>query len=168
MSRQKDFSIWRSKCLLTPAFRAMPKKIVIVDDNLPDAKTLRLALAREDPTIETIVLDDGARAMDFFSSAKHANAPPCDLILLDLNLPRVSGLEVLEFLKADSELKKTPVVILSGSSSQQDIEQCYAAGANSYICKPTGIDEVFNMAAQLIAYWFSHAKLPNSMQSVEN
>jgi CheY-like chemotaxis protein len=139
----------------------MPKKIVIVEDHLPDSKTLQLALSRTDPSIETVVLDDGARAMEFFSNAKElGNVPPCDLVLLDLNLPRVSGFEILEFLKTDPELRKTPVVVLSGSSSQQDIERCYTTGANSYICKPTGIDEVFNMAARLVGYWFEHAKLP--------
>jgi len=65
-------------------------------------------------------------------------------------------------LKSDPHLRKLPVVVLSGSSSQQEIERCYAAGANSYLCKPTGIQEVFDMAAELVTYWFEHARLPRS------
>src|SRR5580658_3339349 len=123
----------------------MGRKIIIVEDNPADAKTLRVALARRDPDIETMVLEDGVRAIEYFTEMKTA-----DLILLDLNLPIVSGFEVLEFLKSDPQLKKLPVVVLSGSSSQQEIERCYAAGANSYMCKPTGIQQVFDMAVQLI------------------
>jgi two-component system response regulator len=82
---------------------------------------------------------------------------------LDLNLPIVSGFEVLEFLKADPKLRGLPVVVLSGSNSQPEIERCYAAGANSYFCKPTGIQQVFDMAAELVTYWFDHARLPRSL-----
>jgi CheY-like chemotaxis protein len=139
----------------------MGRKIVIVEDNPADAKTLRFALGRRDPDIETVVLEDGERAVEYFSS-RNGTAPP-DLILLDLNLPMISGFEVLDFLKGDPELRKLPVVVLSGSSSEQEIERCYAAGANSYICKPTGIHQVFDMAAQLVTYWFDHAKLPKSV-----
>lgn len=141
----------------------MKRKIVIVEDNPADAKTLRIALDRKDPSIETVVLEDGARAIEYFSLSvrDHPEKAP-DLILLDLNLPVVSGFEVLDFLKSDPELKKLPVVVLSGSSSQSDIEACYQAGVNSYICKPTGIQQVFEMAAQLVSYWFGQAKLPRN------
>ena len=141
----------------------MGKKIIIIEDNPADAKTLRVALARRDPEIETMVLDDGVRAIEFFThSLLDEETEPADLVLLDLNLPIVSGFEVLEFLKSDPQLRKLPVVVLSGSSSQHEIERCYAAGANSYMCKPTGIQQVFDMAVQLITYWFDHAKLPKS------
>jgi CheY-like chemotaxis protein len=138
----------------------MGRKIVIVEDNPADARTLRVALARRDPGIETIVLADGVRAIEYFSEYINDDAERPELVLLDLNLPIVSGFEVLEFLKSDPQLRKLPVVVLSGSSSQHEIERCYAAGANSYICKPTGIQQVFDMAAQLVSYWFEQAKLP--------
>lgn len=136
----------------------MNRKILIVEDSAADAKTLRMALARRDPSIETLVLEDGAQAIDYFSSPDRKN--DFQLVLLDLNLPLVSGFEVLEFLKADPELKKLPVVVLSGSSTQEDVEKCYETGANSYICKPTGIDGVFSMASELVNYWFGQATLP--------
>lgn len=135
----------------------MPRKIVIVEDNPADAKTLRFALARHDPDLVTVVLEDGAKAIEYFKS--YMEDEP-ELVLLDVNLPIVSGFEVLEFLKSDPQLKKLPVVMLSGSSNQQEIERSYAAGVNSYICKPTGIQQVFDMAAELITYWFDTAKLP--------
>ena len=136
----------------------MGKKIAIIDDNPADARTLRVALARRDPDIEFVVLEDGERAIEYFNEEQELP----DLVLLDLNLPIVSGFEVLEFLKSDPQLRKLPVIVLSGSSSQHEIERCYAAGANSYFCKPTGIQEVFDMAAQLVTYWFDQAKLPIS------
>jgi two-component system, chemotaxis family, response regulator Rcp1 len=140
------------------------RKVAIVEDNPADAKTMRMAIARRDPSVETILLEDGAQALDYFSSALIQGEPtPCDLILLDLNLPRVNGFEVLAFLKSKTELKKIPVLILSGSSSPEDVERCYAAGANSYLCKPTGIDEVLDMTAQILTYWFTHAKLPRTV-----
>lgn len=136
----------------------MARKIIIIEDNPADSKTLRVALARRDVEIETILLDDGARAIEYFSKS----LVDADLVLLDLNLPIVSGFEVLEFLKSDPQLRKLPVVVLSGSSSQPEIERCYAAGANSYLCKPTGIQQVFDMVAELVTYWFDYAKLPKS------
>ena len=139
-------------------------KIVIIEDNAADAKILRLALSRLDRGIETVVLEDGARALEFFG--KNAEAWRCDLIILDLNLPRVSGFDVLEFLKSGADLKSTPVVILSGSRSQQDVQRCYTLGANSYICKPTGIEQVFSMAAHIIEYWFDCAELPRAASAV--
>jgi two-component system response regulator len=138
------------------------RKILIIDDNPADSKMLKSAIARRDPSIETMVLEDGEEAIKYFSSGRWPDAPP-ELILLDLNLPLVSGFEVLEFLKANPELRRFPVVVLSGSSNPFEIERCYAAGANSYICKPVGLQQVFDMAAQIVSYWFDHATLPKGL-----
>jgi len=142
----------------------MRRSIIVVEDNPADSRMLKMALARRDSTIATLVIDDGADALKFFSS--HADTLPCDLILLDLNLPRVSGFEILEFLKSHPQLKRTPVIVLSGSSTQQDVERCYRTGANCYICKPTGLDAVFTMIDDLIRYWFEQAQLPTVAASV--
>jgi len=139
----------------------MLPKIVVIDDNPADAKILQIALARRDPRIQVLVICDGAQATEYFSSIRKADESSVDLILLDLNLPRVSGFEVLEFLKSNNELRKLPVVVLSGSSSRQDIARCYAAGANSYICKPVELQEVFNVVDQLVTYWFHLVRLPS-------
>ncbi len=144
----------------------MRHTIVLIEDNPADSKILKMALARRDPTIQTVLLEDGAEAIEFFSTeSRSSGVAHCDLILLDLNLPYVSGFDVLEFLKSHPELKKTPVIVLSGSSSPPDVERCYLAGANSYICKPTGIDAVFNMVDHLVAYWLEQAQLPVSVCS---
>jgi DNA-binding response OmpR family regulator len=140
-------------------------KIVIVEDNPADAKIVRMALSRRDPDLEMIVLEDGARAISYFSSGE-GDSSICDLILLDLNLPRVNGFEVLEFLKASAKLKMIPVVVLSGSSSQQDIKLSYELGANTYLSKPTAIEDVFEMARQLITYWFDLAQVPQGPRHV--
>jgi CheY-like chemotaxis protein len=142
-------------------------KIVIVEDNPADAKIVRMALSRRDPDLEMIVLEDGARAISYFSSDENGgDSSICDLILLDLNLPCVDGFEVLEFLKASAKLKKIPVVVLSGSSSQQDITRSYELGANTYISKPTGIEDVFEMARQLVTYWFDVAQVAHGPRHV--
>ncbi len=133
------------------------RRIVVVEDNPADAKVLRVAMHRTDPSIELILLEDGEKALEFFGDAKR---PYCALVLLDLNLPIVSGFEVLKHLKSDSVLKTVPVVVLSGSSNPDDIERCYQLGANSYLCKPAGIEAVFAMAAEIVRYWFDHSIPP--------
>jgi chemotaxis family two-component system response regulator Rcp1 len=140
----------------------VPRKILIIDDNPADSKMLRAALARRDSAIETEVLEDGEQAVEYFSMKMRPESAP-DLILLDLNLPLLSGFEVLEFIKSEPGLKKLPVVVLSGSSNPYEIERCYAAGANSYISKPVGLQQVFDMAEHLISYWFEHASLPKPL-----
>ncbi|MEP6534561.1 MAG: response regulator [Bryobacteraceae bacterium] len=145
----------------------MPRKIILVEDNPADAMTMRFAIADTDPTIETMVLEDGAQAVQFFSdAAKRGENRPCDLILLDLNLPLVDGFEVLEYLKTEPTLKRIPVVVLSGSSSSQDIDRCYALDANSYVSKPAGIDQVMEMTGHLISFWFKYAQMAGAQQAV--
>ena len=139
------------------------RNIVIIEDNPADAELLRFAIRRHDPTIELVIIDDGGRAQEYFSAFPAEVIPPVDLVLLDLNLPLISGLDVLEFLKNDDGLKSIPVIMLSGSSRNEDVERSYAAGANCYICKPTGIDAVLDMAAQLVTFWFRQAELPRKL-----
>jgi len=146
----------------------MPKEIVIVEDNPADSKTMCFAIASHDTDVETTVLDNGAKALEFFSNAvKRGQYHPCDLVLLDLNLPLVSGFEVLEYLKTDPILKKLPVLVLSGSSSLQDIGRCYELGANSYILKPTGIDELLEMTGSLLTFWFRYAQILTGSKALQ-
>ena len=81
-------------------------------------------------------------------------------VLLDLNVPIINGFEILERVKNDKKLKRIPVIILSGSSNDDDIERCYQAGANCYLCKPGGLTEFFDMVTQLVKYWLVYAKIP--------
>ena len=129
----------------------MTSRIVIIEDNPADAKVLQLAIHQSDPNIEITVLSDGKAALDFFTTEEPGSF---DIVILDLNLPIVSGFEILEHVKCDPALKAIPVLVLSGSSYQQDIERSLQLGANSYLCKPAGIEEVFEMGAEIVRYWF--------------
>jgi len=141
---------------------------VIVEDNPADSKTMGFAIASHDSAIEITVLENGATALEFFKGAvDRGHYQPCDLVLLDLNLPFVSGFEVLEYLKTEPVLKQIPVLVLSGSSSSQDVDRCYGLGANSYISKPTGIDDVLDMTGNLLSFWFRYAQMPSGNKALQ-
>jgi CheY-like chemotaxis protein len=131
-----------------------PMYIALVEDNPADAHLLQRALQATDMPVEIAWFQDGAEALEHFASA-----PRCDLLLLDLNLPRLTGLDVLEKLRSQEELRTLPVVVLSGSCDPADIERSYRSSANSYICKPVHVDDVFAMAGKLLQYWSSCATI---------
>jgi len=133
------------------------KMILLVEDNRDDeALTLR-ALRKNRITNEVIVVRDGAEALEYlFGTGRYegrdTTAVP-DLILLDLKLPKVDGLEVLRRLRADKGTRPLPVVILTSSTEEQDVLKGYGLGANSYIRKPVDFDEFMKAARQLGVYW---------------
>jgi len=133
------------------------KMILLVEDNRDDeALTLR-ALRKNRITNEVIVVRDGAEALEYlFGTGRYqgrdTTATP-DLILLDLKLPKVDGLEVLRRLRADQGTRSLPVVILTSSTEEQDVLKGYGLGANSYIRKPVDFDEFTEAARQLGVYW---------------
>lgn len=132
-------------------------EILFAEDNIDDATLTQRALKKSGLTNTILHVKDGAEALDYlfnkgeYSSLKKNNH--LKLILLDLKMPKISGIEVLEKIKLDSELKKIPVVILTSSKEDPDIEKCYALGANSYIVKPVDSDNFFNVINQLSFYW---------------
>jgi two-component system response regulator len=136
-------------------------RIALVEDNPADAQLLQSALQKSGLPVEVVLLQDGVQAVEYVSGAPGA----CDLIMLDLNLPRLSGFEVLERLRCDDQFKSIPILVVSGSSDPADVERCYRAGANSYICKPIHLDDIFVMAKQLVTYWSVHVKLPSRRAS---
>ena len=133
------------------------KMILLVEDNRDDeALTLR-ALKKNRITNEVVVVRDGAEALEYlFGTGRYegrdTTAMP-DLILLDLKLPKVDGLEVLRRLRADQGTRSLPVVILTSSTEEQDVLKGYGLGANSYIRKPVDFDEFMEAARQLGVYW---------------
>jgi len=133
------------------------KMILLVEDNRDDeALTLR-ALRKNRITNEVVVVRDGAEALEYlFGTGRYegrdTTAMP-DLILLDLKLPKVDGLEVLRRLRADQGTRSLPVVILTSSTEEQDVLKGYGLGANSYIRKPVDFDEFTEAARQLGVYW---------------
>ena len=134
-------------------------RILLVEDNPADAQMLRTALGKTGLPVEITHLRDGVEAVEYLASEQKP-AKCCDVVLLDLNLPRLNGFEVLEQIRSCEELKSLPVVIMSGSSNADEIDHCYQAGANSYICKPIHLDEILATAAWFVAYWSNCVKLP--------
>ena len=121
--------------------------IIIIEDNSYDAELAIKSLLKNIISNNILILDDGEKAMDYFlCKNEYSNRNIEDkpkLILLDLKLPKIDGLEVLKELKSNERLKNIPVVILSSSREEQDIINCYKSGANSYIVKPVDFHEIF-------------------------
>lgn len=130
------------------------KSILLVEDN-PDDEALTLrALRKHDLADEVVVVRDGAEALAFFYEATRAGQEPLpELVLLDLKLPKVDGLQVLKILRDDAHTRRLPVVVLSSSSEERDIVQSYDLGANSYVRKPVDFAEFSEAVRQLGIYW---------------
>lgn len=131
---------------------AEPKTILLVEDNADDEQlTLRAMRQSEVPNMIRVARD-GAEALDhLFGAAAGARLP--DLVLLDLKLPKVSGLEVLERIRSEEATRGLPIVILTSSDEERDIVESYNLGANSYIRKPVDFDEFIDAVRQLGLYW---------------
>jgi CheY-like chemotaxis protein len=130
-----------------------PKTILLVEDNSDDEQlTLRAMRQSEVPNIIRVARD-GAEALDQLFGPTAARLP--DLILLDLKLPKVNGLEVLKRLRTEEKTKSLPVVVLTSSDEERDILESYNLGANSYIRKPVDFDEFIDAVRQLGVYWLT-------------
>lgn len=137
-------------------------EILLVEDSPTDVLIAREALT-EAKLYNTIhVADDGVEAMDFlYKRGKFASAPRPDLILLDLNLPRKNGREVLAEIKADDDLKNIPVVVLTTSSDEEDILKSYDLHANCYVIKPVEFPNFVRAVQSIQQFWFSVVTLPS-------
>jgi two-component system response regulator len=141
-----------------------PKIILLVEDN-PDDELLALrALRKNGVHIEVVVARDGVEALDYlFATGAHAGRDPSvmpQLILLDLQLPKIDGLEVLRRLRADERTRLLPVVILTSSREIQDLLDGYGLGANSYVRKPVNFEQFVRAVEQLKLYWLSLNEAP--------
>lgn len=136
-------------------------EILLVEDSPADVLIAREALA-EAKLLNTIhVAQDGVEAMNFLrKQGEFASAPRPDLILLDLNLPRKNGREVLAEIKVDDNLKSIPVVVLTTSSAEEDIVRSYNLHANCYVVKPVEFDSFVNAVKSIEQFWFSIVMLP--------
>ena len=125
--------------------------IVVVEDNPADAEILRIALDREDAGVQITRFETGADVLEYFAvCAKTPVANICDLILLDLNLPKISGFEILQRMRSVENIKAIPIVVMSGSSNPEEIARCYRLGATSYIRKPSHLQDIFAVAQQVV------------------
>ncbi len=136
--------------------------ILLVEDNPGDVRLTQEALQEGKVRINMVSVADGAEAMDFLlrrGSYPHAFRP--DLILLDLNLPRKSGFEVLDEIKVDEDLKSIPVVVLTTSQAEEDIVKSYALHANAFISKPVDLIQFLSIVKSIEDFWLEIVKLPS-------
>lgn len=132
-------------------------EILLVEDNPTDAELAMVALKERNLANKLVWVKDGAEALDFlfatgaYSNRNVENGPR--VVLLDLRLPKVDGLEVLRRLKADERTRRIPVVVLTSSKEDRDVAECYSLGVNSYIAKPVEFDEFARVVSELGLYW---------------
>jgi CheY-like chemotaxis protein len=138
-----------------------PVEVLLVEDNPGDARLARLAL--EESRVSTSVhhARDGVEAMEYLRRrAEGTGVPPPDLVLLDLNLPRKSGREVLAEMKGDPELRVVPVVVMTTSEAEKDRLESYGLHANAYVVKPMDLDRFVEMVRVIEEFWFRVVRLP--------
>lgn len=141
--------------------RTEPIKILLVEDNPGDVRLTLEALKDASLPSEVDVVTDGEEALSYLrQEGDHAGIELPDLILLDLNLPRKDGREVLEEIKDDPSLKKIPVVVLTTSEAESDIVKVYELHANCYITKPVDLDRFMNVIKTIEEFWFGIVNLP--------
>ena len=132
-------------------------EILLVEDSMYDAELTIRALKKNNLANNLVHLKDGADALDFiFARGEYSARGAClkpKIIFLDLNMPKVGGLEVLQQLKSNEQTKPIPVVILTSSKEDPDVKQCYELGANSYVVKPVDFDNFQKAIAELGFYW---------------
>ncbi|RYG38153.1 response regulator [bacterium] len=141
-----------------PAPRASDSKLILlIEDNADDERLTLRAMRRNNVDNEVVVAVDGQEAVDWlFSTGNHANRENAELpavVVLDLKLPRLSGLEVLERIRSDARTRRIPVVVLTASEDEEQMRAAYSGGANSFVRKPTDPSDFSDMILQLSMYW---------------
>ncbi len=140
-----------------------PVRLLLVEDNPGDVRLTVEALKEGKLLVDLQVARDGLEALAILRrEAPHEQAPRPDLILLDLNLPRMDGRQVLEIIKADPSLRHIPVVVLTTSAAEQDILQAYHLHANCYITKPVGLEQFIQVIQAIDNFWLSVVRLPQN------
>ena len=138
-----------------------PIEILLVEDSPSDTDLTVEALASAKVCNRLNIVEDGVQAMEFLRrEGQYAQAPRPDLILLDLNLPRKDGRQVLEEIRADEKLTAIPVVVLTTSEAEQDVLRAYALHANCYITKPVNFPQFLEVIEAIEGFWLSVVKLP--------
>lgn len=139
-------------------------QILLVEDNDGDILLTLEAFKELKIKNNVAVVKDGAEAIEFLKKqGQYAGSQAPHLILLDINMPRLNGIEVLDFIKQDEKLKKIPVIMLTTSSSDADISACYEKSANCFITKPLDFGNFLNVVQSIESFWFSIAQLPKAV-----
>lgn len=138
-----------------------PIEVLLVEDNPGDVRLTQEALKEGRIMNHLNVVQDGVEAMDFLTRrGKYENSPRPDLILLDLNLPKKDGGEVLQEIKNDPELRRIPVMVLTTSSAEKDMQKAYDLHANCYITKPVDLNQFLEVVRSIEHFWFHIVTLP--------
>jgi len=141
--------------------RTRPIEILLVEDNPGDVRLTQEALKDAKVMNHLYVAKDGEEALEFLRcQGRHAGAVRPDLVLLDLNLPRKDGREVLAEMKNDPDLRRIPVVVLTSSRGEEDVVRTYDLHANCYITKPVDVDRFFEVVQSIEDFWLAVVKLP--------
>ena len=136
-------------------------EILLVEDNEGDVEMTKLAFRDNAPACRISVANNGIDALDFLHKReKFADAPTPQLILLDLNMPKMDGKRFLEVVKTEAELKAIPVIMLTSSQSPSDIRACYERHASCYIVKPFDVDQFTDTVRQVVVFWSGVGQLP--------
>jgi chemotaxis family two-component system response regulator Rcp1 len=139
----------------------MPMEVLLVEDSPGDVRLTKEAFEAANVDVHLNVATDGVEAMAFLRrEGVYANAPRPDLTLLDLNMPRMDGRQVLAEIKKDEKLKTLPIVILTTSDSEGDIVKSYQLHANCYLCKPVQLSAFESLVKSINDFWLTRAKLP--------
>jgi len=159
---------WRTEANeAVPDFSARSMDILLVDDNEGDARLMREVLSGINKTVHLHVVTDGLEAMAFLKyQGKYLDAPRPQLILLDLRMPKLDGLEVLAQLKMDPRLSVIPIVVLTTSNSESDITQSYQLMASCYLTKPAELGEFERLVKSLNEFWFTKVAFPRVQRNV--
>ena len=135
--------------------------VLLVEDNPADARLTALAMEEAGLPGTLATVGDGERALDYlFRRPPYSDAPRPDLVLLDLNMPRIAGFEALAQIKADARIASIPILVLSTSSTPEQIEKAYASGAQTYLVKPSSFGKYVEAMKSARNYWYDIAVLP--------
>lgn len=135
----------------------------MVEDNPADVRLLKEAFSESQDSHELHTAADGAEALDFvYRRSDHANKPRPDLILLDINLPKVDGYGVLDAVKGSPDLMRIPVIMLTSSDSRADVQKAYQHRANAYLQKPSDLSDYFHVVQEVTKFWLHVVQLPNT------
>jgi len=145
----------------------MPTRILLIEDNTGDVRLMREILLGINNAIHLLVVSDGAEALAFLKQEGiHVDAPRPDLILLDLNLPKIDGREVLAHIKSDASLRSIPIIVLTTSDAEVDIVKSYRLQANCYLSKPGQLNEFELLVKSMSDFWLNKVKLPRQQPTV--
>jgi CheY-like chemotaxis protein len=138
-----------------------PIQVLLVEDNPADADLMCEAIASGKLHLDIATARDGVEAIRYLrGEGPYRNAPRPDLVLLDLNLPRMDGRQVLATVKSDADLRGIPIVVLTSSTAERDIVQSYDLGANCYVIKPVDLKAFETIVKEVENFWFTVVKLP--------